>query len=113
MRQIMLGAALALALVPHAMAQAPAEEGDPQKGLGLARAWCAACHLVEANPGRAADTAATFPAIAARPTVTADGLRAFLSGQHSGTAQGRMPNLSLSRNDVENLVAYILSLRAR
>ncbi len=113
MRQIIMGAALALALAPQAMAQAPAEEGDPQKGREIARAWCAACHLVEESVARAADTAATFPAIAARPTVTADGLRAFLSAQHSGAAQGRMPNLSLSRNDVENLVAYVLSLRAK
>jgi mono/diheme cytochrome c family protein len=113
MRQIIMGAMLAVALAPCAMAQAPTGEGDPQKGREIAGAWCAACHLVEANPARAADTAATFPAIAARPTVTADGLRAFLSGQHSGAAQGRMPNLSLSRNDVENLVAYMLSLRSR
>lgn len=113
MRQMMMGAALALALAAPAMAQSPGEEGDPQKGLGIARTWCAACHVVEENPARAADTAATFPAIAARPSVTADGLRAFLSAQHSGAAQGRMPNLSLARTDVENLVAYMLSLRGK
>ena len=113
MRRTAMGAMLAMALVPQAFAQAPAEEGDPQKGREIARTWCAACHVVEENPPRAADTAATFPAIAARPAVTADGLRAFLSAQHSGTAQGRMPNLSLSRTDVENLVAYMLSLRGR
>jgi len=113
MRQVMIGTARALALAPHAWAQASTEEGDPQKGLEIARTWFAACHVVEANPARAADAAAAFQAIAARPSVTADGLRAFLSAQHSGTAQGRMPNLSLARNDVENLVAYMLSLRGR
>ena len=115
MRQTILGAALALAIVPSAMAQSPSEDGDPLKGREIARTWCANCHVVEDNPARGADTAPTFPAIAARPAVTADGLRAFLSAQHSGAAepQGRMPNLSLSRNDVENVVAYILTLRGQ
>lgn len=113
MRQIILGAALALALVPHATAQAPTEEGDPRKGREIAQTWCATCHVVEENPARGADTAPTFPTIAARETVTADGLRAFLTAQHAGGTSGRMPNLSLSRNDVDNLVAYLLSLRGK
>lgn len=113
MRQMLLGAMLAVALATQASAQAPAEEGDPAKGREIARTWCAACHVVEDNPARGADTAATFATIAGRAGVTADGLRAFLSAQHSGGSQGRMPNLSLSRNDVDNVVAYLLSLRGR
>jgi mono/diheme cytochrome c family protein len=113
MRQMMLGVMLAMALAPQAFAQAPAEEGDPVKGREIARMWCANCHVVEDNPARGADTAATFATIAGRAGVTADGLRAFLSAQHSTASQGRMPNLSLSRNDVDNVVAYLLSLRGR
>lgn len=112
MRAMVMGAVLAMALAPAALAQT-AEEGDAQKGRDIARTWCANCHVVEDNPARAADTAPTFRAIAARPGLTADGLRAFLSGQHSNASQGRMPNLSLSRHDVENAVAYLLSLRGR
>ncbi len=113
MRQMMLGAMLVVALAPQAFAQAPAEDGDPVKGREIARMWCANCHVVEDNPARGADVAATFAAIAGRPGVSAEGLRAFLSAQHSGTSQGRMPNLSLARNDVDNVVAYLLSLRGK
>jgi mono/diheme cytochrome c family protein len=113
MRQVWMGAALAVLLAPGAMAQAPAEEGDPLKGREIARLWCATCHVVEENPARAVDAAPTFAAIADKAGVTAEGLRAFLSAQHSGGAQGRMPNLSLSRNDVDNVVAYLLSRRGR
>lgn len=113
MRQMMLGVMLAVAFAPQALAQAPVEEGDPVKGRAIARMWCANCHVVEDNPARGADVAATFAAIAGRPGVTADGLRAFLSAQHSGGSQGRMPNLSLARNDVDNVVAYLLSLRGK
>ena len=54
------------------------------------------------------DSVPTFMAIAARPNVSMDGLRAFLADPH-----GRMPPLVLSRADIDNLSAYILSLRAR
>lgn len=113
MRRTVMGAMLVMALAPQAVAQPAAEESGAQKGLGIARTWCANCHVVEVNPARGADTAPTFPAIASRPGVTADGLRAFLSAQHAGPAQTRMPNLSLSRNDIENVVAYLLTLRGK
>lgn len=113
MRQVWMAAVLAVVLAPGALAQAPAEEGDTLKGREIARTWCANCHVVEENPTRAVDSAPTFAAIADKAGVTAEGLRAFLSAQHSGGVQGRMPNLSLSRNDVDNVVAYLLTLRGK
>jgi hypothetical protein len=67
MRQIIMGAMLAVALAPCAMAQAPTGEGDPQKGREIAGAWCAACHLVEANPALAPLLAGCAPALLAPP----------------------------------------------
>jgi mono/diheme cytochrome c family protein len=106
----MMLALLTIAMALPAAAQAPpAEAGDPLAGREVARTWCANCHVVEENPARAtADSVPTFPSIADRRTTTADGLRAFLTTQH-----GRMPNLALSRGDIENTIAYILTLKAK
>jgi len=48
----------------------------------------------------------TFPAIAAKPSATAEALDRYLS-----TAHTNMPDFSLSRSERNLLVAYILSLR--
>lgn len=82
--------------------------GDPASGQAIAQAWCANCHAIARNGAAASDSVPGFPAIADRPGLTADGLRAFLSEPH-----GRMPNLALSRNDIDNAIAYILALRTR
>lgn len=106
--RMMLGAMLAVALGGPAMAQGAAG-GDVARGLTIARTWCANCHVVEARPASAAaDSVPGFPAIAARPNLTAAGLTTYLAEPH-----GRMPNLTLSRNDTADLVAYILSLRGK
>lgn len=81
---------------------------DAAAGRILAQTWCANCHAVDARPAIAADQVPGFTAIANRPGVTADGLRAFLSAPH-----GRMPDLSLSRTDIDNAIAYLLTLRAK
>ncbi len=81
---------------------------DAAAGRGVAQAWCANCHAVDARPATSADQVPGFAVIANRPGVTADGLRAFLSAPH-----GRMPDLSLSRADIDNAAAYLLSLKAR
>ncbi len=94
---------------PAAAQSPPLEEGDPVAGKEVARAWCASCHVVEANPDRAvAGSVPSFFAVADRPTTTAAGLRAFLTTQH-----GRMPDLNLSNTDTDNTIAYILSLKGK
>lgn len=85
----------------------PAAAQDDQRGSELARRWCASCHLVERNaPQARADGIPSFRAIAndrrASPTV----LRNSLTGTHA-----RMPNFSLSRDEQDDLIAYILGLR--
>jgi mono/diheme cytochrome c family protein len=82
---------------------------DVERGQELAVRWCANCHVV----GRTADAASanglpTFPAIAASPRTTPESLRAKMTAQH-----GRMPDLSLSRRQQDDLVAYILNLRQK
>lgn len=80
---------------------------SPERGAQLAERWCANCHVVESSPSAAsADGLPTFPALANARGQSADRLRAAMNPQHS-----RMPDFSLSKQQQDDLVAYILSLR--
>src|SRR5690242_18370367 len=64
--------------------------------------------IVGAPHGAAVSNGApTFTAIAADKSVTVLSLRAFLQTPHA-----RMPDLHLTREEVDDLASYILSLRA-
>ena len=80
--------------------------GNALAGHALARQWCAACHLVAPGEGRASDAAPAFEAVARRPSTTETGLRVFLQSPHQ-----RMPNYTLTRQETDDVVAYILGLR--
>ena len=83
--------------------------GDAAAGQQLAETWCNTCHVVTSTPQRGASTGApTFSAIARMPSTTPLSLRAFLQTPHSG-----MPDLHLSRDEIDNLAAYLLSLRRK
>ena len=78
---------------------------DPADGLRLARHWCTSCHLVE--PGvKTSDAAPPFPAIGRDPTSTPEKLHAWLANPHPP-----MPNLTLSRQQEDDIIAYILSFK--
>lgn len=96
--------ACAIAFIPSfAVAQ------DAQQGREIALRWCSSCHVVErAATVAPADGLPTFPAIAAKPGLSADQLRAAMNPQHS-----RMPDFALSRRQQDDLIAYINSLRAK
>ena len=82
---------------------------DAQQGREIALRWCSSCHVVErAATAAPADGVPTFPAIAAKPGLSADQLRAAMNPQH-----GRMPDLALSKRQQDDLIAYIYSLRAK
>jgi mono/diheme cytochrome c family protein len=73
-------------------------------GRALARAWCAECHRVE--KGRFGIFAADFAEVANLPSTTALSLRVFLQSNHK-----EMPNFSLKPAEVDDIIAYILSLK--
>ncbi len=88
------------------VATSAAMAGDPVSGGILARQWCSECHLVEPGQTAASDEAPPFSAIADDPDTTQDGLETWLSDPHPP-----MPKLQISRPDINDLVAYILSLK--
>ena len=104
------GAALVSLLASPAPAQqaAPGIEPYPlaEKGADLARIWCNACHVTGAEqPERGMDSAPPFATLA--PLVRADmaHYRTFLTKPH-----GPMTEIDLSRDEIEAVLAYILSL---
>jgi mono/diheme cytochrome c family protein len=76
-------------------------------GHVLAEKWCGNCHIVGPDQQRGTSNGApTFSAIARLTSTTQLSLHAFLQTPHD-----RMPDLHLSRDETDNLAAYILSLR--
>ena len=100
MRAIFAVAAFLVLLGPAAA------RADVAGGQRLAQQWCASCHVID---GAAATPAVpqgppSFKAIAGR--LNAAQLRAFLSHPH-----GAMPDLGLTRAEIEDLIAYIETRR--
>ena len=104
---LVLSSVLAVLLLPgpaHAQAY-----GDPAEGHRLASAWCSSCHQIEARaPAAANDAVPSYQAIAAMPSTTPMSIRAFLSTSHKV-----MPDFKLTDTQIDDVSAYILSLRIR
>jgi mono/diheme cytochrome c family protein len=80
---------------------------DVEAGRMLARTWCAGCHNV--SPGVTAmkeGAAPPFQLVANSKGMTQTALTAFLMTNH-----GRMPDYSLTRKEISDVSAYILSLK--
>jgi mono/diheme cytochrome c family protein len=80
--------------------------GDAGEGKRIAEKWCAGCHLVDgASRAGVADAAPPFSAISGDPAKTPAYIRTFLADpRHT------MPDLYLSRHEIEDLAAYISGL---
>src|SRR4051812_45052237 len=102
-RTIRTAALLVFPLCTAAIAQ---DIGDPMMGRKIAAAWCSNCHAFPGGTVATATGAPSFPAIAANRARTPLALRAFLQTTHD-----RMPDLHLSNNEMDDLIAFILSTR--
>jgi mono/diheme cytochrome c family protein len=98
--------AIAIGMVAFASGAATQTIGDPAAGRRLAEAWCAECHAITpktvAEPRRGPD----FAEVAKRPKTTPLSLNVFLRSNHDN-----MPNLILKRDEADDIVAYILTLK--
>jgi mono/diheme cytochrome c family protein len=98
-----LAAALSIALAPAIGCAA-----DLVAGELLADKWCTQCHGVRANRLGPNLLAPTFPELAAEPSITEYSLRALLRAPHE-----TMPQITLTPDETEDIVGYILSLKPR
>jgi mono/diheme cytochrome c family protein len=108
MRHLHIPAMMALiAWAPAAWAQGDSTVTAAGRELGLQ--WCSECHLVargQANPP--SDAAPSWYSVAKNPATTEAGLHAFFATPHK-----QMPNIMLSREEQDEIVAYILSLKSQ
>ena len=102
MRLSVVASAVALLALPQA-----AIAGDPTTGRQIAQRWCASCHSIEGTQ-TGTDNAPPLAQIAKKPGRTPETFRTWLSAPHPP-----MPDLSLSRVDIDDLVAYLDQLGRR
>ena len=89
------------------LAAGAARAQDISNGKEIAQVWCSNCHRIDPKERKTArDTAPAFSDVARMKSTTETSLAAFLSTPH-----GRMPDLILSREEIADVSAYILSLR--
>jgi mono/diheme cytochrome c family protein len=82
---------------------------NPAAGRKLAENWCSSCHVVGPSQDRGTSTGApAFAAVADMSSTTAMSLRVFLVTPH-----WRMPDLHLTRDEIDDITAYILSLKEK
>ena len=107
MRQLFLLSSLSLLVLASAADASAQGKPDAAAGGALAQRWCSSCHLVAPAQNNApAAGAPSFMALGADTAVSADQLRGFLNKPHPP-----MPDPGLTRQEIENVVAYIVSLR--
>ena len=84
-----------------------AQAQDVEAGRRLAQTWCSGCHRIDGENAKIQnDAVPSFTSIAQMPSTTTMSLSAFLRTPHS-----RMPDYALTQIEIENVSAYILSLR--
>lgn len=88
-----------LAALPLAAAQAA---GDQAAGQRIVETWCAPCHAMSGR--RTSDLAPTIGEILAARS--APSIAGFLNNPH-----GQMPNIQLSRRQIEDVTAFLQTLR--
>ena len=82
--------------------------GNPAAGKEFALGVCAECHVVAEDQGTwPLSDAPPFREVANAPGMTELALRAFLQTPHR-----TMPNILLSPEETDNVIAYILTLKA-
>ncbi|ESR23406.1 c-type cytochrome [Lutibaculum baratangense] len=105
MRRVWLIAPAVLAGVVAGSVGAQAR-GDARAGEEIANRWCATCHIVSEGQERGSAAVPTFMEIAARSEGDLAWLDGFLADPHP-----MMPDMSLTRQEIQDLVSYIASLR--
>ena len=98
---------LALALVAAVAASAAQADGDVERGRVYVESACAGCHAVQGGQSESPDpNAIPFAAVAQTSGIASPSLFMLLRTSHE-----TMPNIVIQANDLEDVVAYILSLK--
>ena len=99
--------AVSLAVIVTFAAAPVRAQGDPEVGRELALRWCTSCHVVD-EEGHGADAGPALPALLGEGQRTADELRGWLAAPHPP-----MPDFDMTRQEIEDIVAYLERLAER
>jgi mono/diheme cytochrome c family protein len=106
MKRSIVCAVSCVALMASAATSQSARAADADNGLRLAERWCASCLVVFRTQSKGGDGVPSFVAVAQRPGFNVEKLAFFLLDPHPV-----MPNMSLSRNEAQDIAAYIARIR--
>jgi mono/diheme cytochrome c family protein len=114
-RRAMLLLALSAGFAQGALAETPA--ADPvAAGRNFAHRVCGACHVVAQQRDELpvlAPPGPSFAVLVQRPHLTEAALREFLGNNHRDLGPtGAMPNPRLADYQIDEIVAFMMSLRA-
>lgn len=101
MRSALSFLVLAVAILPSLAVAA----GNAKRGRAIADRWCAACHLVSPEQVEASADVLSFMSVAEASAGDLGWLSGFLADPHPV-----MPDMSLTRREIQDLVAYFESL---
>ncbi len=105
--RLMKRIAMTTAAVLVGLGAGSAIAGDASNGEVLAQHWCTSCHVVAPQATtRTVEGVPTFMEVARNPKNTRARLVGFLTEPHAP-----MPNFHLSRNEMDDLITYIETLR--
>jgi mono/diheme cytochrome c family protein len=82
------------------------QAGDPGAGAAYAKQVCAKCHAIDRTGISPEPSAPPFRDVANTPGMTATALSVWLTTSHP-----TMPNIVVERDDLDNVIAFILSLK--
>ena len=85
---------------------AGAQTGDPEAGAAYAKQVCAKCHAIDRTGLSPEPTAPPFRDVANTPGMAATALAVWLTTSHP-----TMPNIILDPHELDNVIAFILSLK--
>jgi mono/diheme cytochrome c family protein len=111
-----LSAAFIVSLAASAAARDSSASGRASTGRELALRACTGCHIVSPDQPFAPVIDRTppppdFRTVANMPNTTAASLRQYLSHLPTVPAPGRMADPYLSRDEREDIIAFIMTLR--
>ncbi len=106
----LLPAVLGAAILGLGVANVSAAElGNIEAGKAFAQDTCASCHAIDKGADASPDSQApTFEAVANTPGLNRRALIVFFRTPHKN-----MPNLIIQGAEADNVIAYILSLKAK
>jgi len=101
---LLIGALVA----PPTLVRSQPLQSSVEAGRRFAEIWCSGCHAVELKATRSGSIAPDLSTIANKRSTTSRSLHIFLQKSHN-----KMPNFVLEKEDAADVVAYVLSLRAK